>query len=89
VASVTPKGCFVHLARGVKGRVMIKQLADRFVTDVKGEFPQGRVVEARVTAVDAERGQTELTLKHSLVPSPLPPELTHAGSSRCTRPPTS
>ncbi|CAM9814600.1 unnamed protein product, partial [Sphacelaria rigidula] len=48
VASVTKAGCFVRLNGGVRGRVMLKLLSDRYVPNPQAEFPPGRMVLGKV-----------------------------------------
>lgn len=41
-------GCFVRLAGGVSGRVLLKLLSDRYVSSPEKEFPTGRLVAGKV-----------------------------------------
>lgn len=41
-------GCFVRLAGGVSGRVLLKLLSDRYVSNPTKEFPAGRLVAGKV-----------------------------------------
>lgn len=43
-------GCFVRLKRGVSGRVLLKHLSDRFVSNPRHEFPPGKLVAGKVLA---------------------------------------
>ncbi|CAM9409796.1 unnamed protein product, partial [Hapterophycus canaliculatus] len=43
-------GCFVRLARGLSGRVLLKHLSDRYVSNPRKEFPPGKLVAGRVLA---------------------------------------
>ena len=60
-------GCFVRVGRGLVGRVMIKNLSDQFVANPKIEFPEGRLVAAKVTSVDEDAEKLELNLRPSAV----------------------
>lgn len=48
VANISPKGCFLRLARDVTGHVLMKDLADDFVQNPIATFPVGKLVHARV-----------------------------------------
>lgn len=48
VVSTGKSGCFVRLAGGVSGRVMLKLLSDRYVPNPAKEFPPGRLVAGKV-----------------------------------------
>lgn len=41
-------GCFVIFDGGVSGRVLLKQLSDRFVYDPAQEFPAGKLVAGKI-----------------------------------------
>jgi len=45
------KGCFIRLSRNLDGRVILKQLSDRFLSDPVASFPPGRLVVGRVKVV--------------------------------------
>ena len=57
-------GVFVELARGVVGRVLLKDLADGYVDDVEASFPPGRLVAPVVTAGGP---RPELSLRPSAI----------------------
>lgn len=48
VVSTGKSGCFVRLAGGVSGRVLLKLLSDRYVSNPALEFPCGRLVAGKV-----------------------------------------
>ena len=48
VVSTGKSGCFVRLAGGVSGRVLLKLLSDRYVDNPALEFPCGRLVAGKV-----------------------------------------
>lgn len=48
VVGTGKSGCFVRLAGGVSGRVLLKLLSDRFVSNPALEFPCGRLVAGKV-----------------------------------------
>ncbi|GMI59534.1 hypothetical protein ScalyP_jg12006, partial [Parmales sp. scaly parma] len=48
VTDTNKKGCFLRLNNGVNGRVILKDLGDKFVADPKAEFPVGRLVAGKV-----------------------------------------
>jgi predicted RNA-binding protein with RPS1 domain len=49
------------------GRVLLKDLADTFVPDPAASFPPGKLVAAKVVAVDAATGRVTLSLRPSAV----------------------
>ena len=61
------KGCFVRLRHDVVGRVLLKDLADKFVQDPSAEFPPGKLVAAKVLSVDAASQLVNLSLRPSAV----------------------
>lgn len=48
MVSTGKSGCFVRLAGGVSGRVLLKLLSDRYVSNPALEFPCGRLVAGKV-----------------------------------------
>lgn len=48
MVSTGKSGCFVRLAGGVSGRVLLKLLSDRYVSNPSLEFPCGRLVAGKV-----------------------------------------
>lgn len=48
VVATGKSGCFVRLQGGVNGRVMLKHLSDRFVSNPRLEFPTGKLVAGKV-----------------------------------------
>ena len=67
VKSTNAAGCFVHLGRTVTGRVLISELSDGFIKDVKDAFPPGKLITGRILDVDTAKGQVNLSLKKSVV----------------------
>ncbi|CAM9211625.1 unnamed protein product, partial [Ectocarpus sp. 12 AP-2014] len=65
VVATGKSGCFVILDGGVSGRVLLKHLSDRFVSDPAQEFPAGKLVAGKVIAKDKETGRVSLSLKPS------------------------
>ena len=57
------KGCFLRLSRNTSGRVLIKNLADEFVSSPSEAFPSGKLVQACVTQI--QDGLIELSLRRS------------------------
>lgn len=41
-------GCFVRLEGAVNGRVLLKHLSDRYVSNPRLEFPTGKLVAGKV-----------------------------------------
>lgn len=50
MVSTVKSGCFVRMRGSVYGRVLIKLLSDRFVSNPEEEFPTGRLVVGKVLA---------------------------------------
>jgi transcriptional accessory protein Tex/SPT6 len=67
VKSTNAAGCFVQLGRTVTARVIISELSDRFIKDVKGAYPAGRLVTGRVIHLDTAKEQVSMSLKRSVV----------------------
>ncbi|CAM9425382.1 unnamed protein product, partial [Ectocarpus sp. 8 AP-2014] len=65
VVATSKAGCFVILNGGVSGRVLLKHLSDRFVSDPGQEFPAGKLVAGKVLAKEKETGRVSLSLKPS------------------------
>jgi rRNA biogenesis protein RRP5 len=57
----------VMLSRSVTARVGISQLSDRYIQDVKGGFPPGKLVHGRILSVDTAKGLVDMSLKRSVV----------------------
>lgn len=47
--------------------MLISELSDGFIKDIKGAFPPGKLVTGRVLDVDSNKGQINLSLKRSVV----------------------
>lgn len=67
IHNVSNKGCFVRLSQTLKGRSLIKDLADTFVESPEDAFPTGRLVACRVQSVDMLKGHVSVVLKESVV----------------------
>ncbi|PIA19483.1 hypothetical protein COEREDRAFT_78831 [Coemansia reversa NRRL 1564] len=67
VKSITEVGCFVSLGRSMVARVLISELSDEYVRDVKGVFAAGTFVTGIVTSVDAATNRVGLSLRLSRV----------------------
>jgi len=68
VKQASPKsGVFVWLNRDIVGRILLSQLADRFVKHVEKEFPLGKRVTCRVVSVDQETKHVDLSAKPSVL----------------------
>ena len=67
VKTTSSSGCFVMLSRSVTARVGISQLSDRYIQDVKGGFPPGKLVHGRILSVDTAKGLVDMSLKRSVV----------------------
>lgn len=50
VVDTGKSGCFVRLRGGVTGRVLLKHLSDRFLSDPEEDFPTGKLVAGKVLA---------------------------------------
>jgi ribosomal protein S1 len=55
VKSVSSAGAFVALSSSLEARVKLSNLADGYVEKPEEEFPEGKLVRGRVTAVDHNR----------------------------------
>lgn len=67
VTNTSDKGCFVRIAHGTNGRILIKDLSDDFVQDPAAMFPPGTLITGRVKTVDPLKGLVQLDLKKSTV----------------------
>ena len=63
IRSVTSYGCFVGLVHGLTGLVKMKDLADRFVTDLAADFTVGQTVAVQVLEYNAELDRAYFSLK--------------------------
>eukprot|EP00903_Cladosiphon_okamuranus_P010099 g9564.t2 len=67
VVDTGKSGCFVRLQGGVNGRVLLKHLSDRYVSNPRQEFPSGKLVAGKVLSKDEATGNVSLTLQPSVV----------------------
>jgi rRNA biogenesis protein RRP5 len=67
VKTISEKGCFVDLTRDHYARIKICDLSDAFIKDWKTAFPPGKLVQGKITKVDDERKQYEMSLKNSVM----------------------
>jgi rRNA biogenesis protein RRP5 len=67
VKLVADKGLFVWLSGTVVGRVMIRDLSDRFLKDWKSQFKIHQLVKGKVVSVDADSNKVGLSLRPSAV----------------------
>ncbi|CAM9431765.1 unnamed protein product [Chrysoparadoxa australica] len=67
VVSTSKVGCFVRLSREVTARVLLKDLAEGYVTDPVKDFPPGMLVAGRVLPQTRKDGMLLLSLKPSVV----------------------
>ena len=67
VKSTNAAGCFVQLGRSVTARVLISELSDSFIKDVKGAFPAGKLVTGRILDIDNKKEQISMSLKRTVV----------------------
>eukprot|EP00963_Diacronema_lutheri_P007157 scaffold626_cov337-Pavlova_lutheri.AAC.42 len=65
VKSISSKGCFVTIARGMDAFVQLKNLADTFVVDPLHVFPPGTLVKGTVIKVLPDKNQVEISLRPS------------------------
>lgn len=52
VRRVSKEGCFVSIGRSLVARVLLSDLADRFVKEPSAEFPEGMLVSGRICQVN-------------------------------------
>ena len=73
VVGTSTKGCFVRLSKNVTARVLIKDLADGFITSPMEAFPVGKLVAGRVLRIEQRSGagaeglKIDLSLRPSVV----------------------
>ncbi|KAJ2081596.1 rRNA biogenesis protein rrp5 [Coemansia sp. RSA 988] len=67
IKSITEVGCFVSLGRALVARVLISELSDEYVRDVKSVFAAGKFVTGIVTSVDVATNRVGLSLRPSKV----------------------
>ncbi|SCV70668.1 BQ2448_3430 [Microbotryum intermedium] len=63
VKNIANQGLFVSLSDTVTARVLIKELFDEFIKDWQAKFIVGQLVSGKITAVDVDKGQVELSFK--------------------------
>ncbi|KAH7106737.1 nucleic acid-binding protein [Auriculariales sp. MPI-PUGE-AT-0066] len=63
IKNIADHGIFVSVGRNLDVRVQIKELFDEFVKDWKSKFDVDQCVEGRITAIDAEKHQVEMSLR--------------------------
>ena len=61
------KGCFLRMAHGVTGHVLMRDLDDGFLEQPHLLFPTGKLVAARVMSTNQSAGTVKLSLKQSVV----------------------
>ena len=61
------KGCFLRMAHGVTGHVLVRDLDDGFLEQPHVLFPTGKLVTARVMSTNQSEGTVKLSLKQSVV----------------------
>ena len=59
VCETNCKGCFLRLARNIRGRVILKELSDSFLPDPISMFPMGRLVIGKVKQVNFRKNPVE------------------------------
>ncbi|KAI1180279.1 hypothetical protein F4777DRAFT_529472 [Nemania sp. FL0916] len=77
VKNVSDKGLFVNLGGEFTALVRISDLSDRFIKDWKAEFQVDQVVKGRVTSIDPQTEQINMSLKPSVVDSNFVPQTTY------------
>mmetsp|Transcript_6835 Transcript_6835/g.41677 ORF Transcript_6835/g.41677 Transcript_6835/m.41677 type:complete len:1098 (+) Transcript_6835:2478-5771(+) len=65
VKSISSKGCFVTVGRGVDAYVQLKNLSDTFIVDPLHVFPPGTLVKGSIIKLVPEKNQVELSLRPS------------------------
>lgn len=65
VKSISSKGCFVTIGRGVDAFVQLKNLSDTFIVDPLHVFPPGTLVKGSIIKLVPEKNQVELSLRPS------------------------
>jgi rRNA biogenesis protein RRP5 len=71
VVNTSKAGCFIALSRALIVRCQLKNLSNKFVANPSESYPTGKLVTARVKAIDD--GKIEVTLKKSAVNAPKDP----------------
>ena len=61
------KGCFLRMAHGVTGHVLMRDLDDGFLEEPHLLFPTGKLVTARVISTNQSVGTVKLSMKQSVV----------------------
>jgi len=67
VTNTTPKGCFLRVSNSINGRVLLKDLSDKYVEHPELKFETGMLVTGKVVSVDHLLGAVQLSLKSSVV----------------------
>ncbi|KIJ46379.1 hypothetical protein M422DRAFT_66742 [Sphaerobolus stellatus SS14] len=63
IKSITDHGLFVTLGRNVDARVQIKALFDEYVKDWKTKFELNQLVEGKISRVNPDTNQVEMTFR--------------------------
>ncbi|XP_022156044.1 rRNA biogenesis protein RRP5 isoform X2 [Momordica charantia] len=63
VKNVSPKGCFILLARCLEAKILLSNLSDGYIDDPEKEFPIGKHVRGRILSLEPLSKRVEVTLK--------------------------
>ena len=72
VTGITKFGAFISVAPGKSGLVHISEIANTYVSDVRGHLTEGQDVKVKVIGID-ENGRINLSIKKAEVAPPSPP----------------
>lgn len=67
VKNVADKGLFVNLGGNVTAYVRVTDLSDSFLKDWKSEFEVDQLVKGKITAVELDTNQLQMSLKASII----------------------
>ena len=68
IVSMTTYGAFARIISGVDGLIHISQIANKHVAKPQDELTVGQEVEAKITAIDADKKRVSLSIRALLEP---------------------
>ncbi len=63
IVSMTTYGAFARIISGIDGLIHISQIADKHIAKPQDELTVGQEVEAKITAIDAEKKRVSLSIR--------------------------
>ena len=67
VNNVSDKGLFINIGGNLRAYVRVSDLSDSYIKDWKSAFQIDQLVKGKITAVDADLGHVQMSLKASVI----------------------